>query len=506
MSSTTAGIEPNQPVSRRVLASDAIGFGLAFAMLLTITQRGVGFIRNLVFCRLMTESELGQWSLCWSYLMLLAPVAALGLPGCFCRFVEHYRGSSQLTAFLKRTSLVTGIGTVMMAVGMLAFARSFSIFLFGDEQSVWTVRVLAAVLIPVALFNHASSLVESLCQVRLVTIMRFLLGIVFAFTAIPLLAITSAGRADLAAMAYGVSCLVALVPAIWFFRKANLLSGQHCHLPAWQMWKRVVPFAGWLWLVNIVSNLFEVTDRWMLVQFSNLDVSAAQGLVGQYHSARVIPLVLIGIAAVVDGLLMPFLTAAWERDDKTSGRRLLNDAVRWMAIGFTLAASMLLVMSPWVFENFLAGRYQQGLSILGPSLALAVWFSLFTMAQGWLWVAEKGKWVFAITVGGLVANLALNLCWIPVMGLPGAVMATTTATMASLTATMLANRWAGCLMDLRTWIAALLPAALLLSARDQWGVALLLLITVFHTEWLVTASQRNEMKDVLIRSWTRLRG
>lgn len=506
MSSSTAQIDQEPSVARQALASDAIGFGLAFAMLLTITQRGVGFARNLVFCRLMTETELGQWSLCWSYLMLLAPLAALGLPGCFFRFVEHYRASSQLTAFLKRTSIVTAVGTLVMAIGMLAFARPFSVFLFGDEQAVSTVRVLAAVMIPVALFNYASSLVESVRQVRLVTIMRFLLGIVFALTAIPLLAIAPTGRADLAAAAYGVSCLVALAPAIWFFRKADMFSGQHGHLPAGQMWKRVVPFAAWLWMVNIVSNLFEVTDRWMLVQFSNLDAATAQGLVGQYHSARVIPLVLIGVAAVVDGLLMPYLTAAWERSDQTSARQLLNDAVRWMALGLTLTASLLMVVSPWMFENFLAGRYQQGLSVLGPSMALAVWFSLFTLAQGWLWVAEKGRLVFAITAGGLALNLVLNICWIPVMGLNGAVLATTTATLACLVVTILANRWVGCSMDLRTWLACLLPAALLISARDQWGVALLLVITAFHTEWLVTASQRDDLKDALIRSWTRLRG
>ncbi len=475
-------------------------------MLLTITQRGVGFARNLVFCRLMTESELGQWSLCWSYLMLLAPVAALGLPGCFCRFVEHYRASSQLGAFLRRTSIVTAVGTLVMAIGMLAFARSFSVFLFGSDESVSTVRVLAGVMIPVALFNYASSLVESLRQVRLVTIMRFLLGIVFAITAIPLLAIASSGRADLAAAAYGISCLIAIVPAIWFLRKTDLWRGQHGYLPGWQMWQRVVPFAAWLWMVNIVSNLFEVTDRWMLIQFSNLDATVAQGLVGQYHSARVIPLVLIGVAAVLDGLLMPFLTAAWERDDKQSGRQLLNDSVRWMTIGFTLTASMLLVVSPWVFENFLAGRYQQGLSVLGPSLALAVWFSLFTLAQGWLWVAEKGKWVFGITAGGLVLNLALNICWIPVLGLPGAVMATMTATLGCLIPTLLANRRVGCSMDLRTWLASLLPAALLLPASSQWAVAFLLVIAVLHTDWLVTTSQRNDLQDVLISAWRRLRG
>ena len=84
------------------LISDSIAAGVAFAVVLTIGQRLVGFGRGILFCRLMTDQQLGQWSMVWSYLMLLAPLAVLGLPGCFGKFTEYYRQRGQLKSFIGR--------------------------------------------------------------------------------------------------------------------------------------------------------------------------------------------------------------------------------------------------------------------------------------------------------------------------------------------------------------------------------------------------------------------
>ncbi|MDG1513119.1 MAG: lipopolysaccharide biosynthesis protein, partial [Mariniblastus sp.] len=62
--------EQKAPVT---FVSDSIAIGLAFALVLTISQRAIGFGRGLLFCRLMSDQQLGQWSMAWSYLMLLVP-------------------------------------------------------------------------------------------------------------------------------------------------------------------------------------------------------------------------------------------------------------------------------------------------------------------------------------------------------------------------------------------------------------------------------------------------
>ena len=84
-------------------------------------QRGVGFLRSILFCGMLTDDALGRWSLALSFLLLAAPLAVLGLPGSFGRYVEYYRRRGQLRTFLWRTSWVTfAMAAVGTAVVLLA--------------------------------------------------------------------------------------------------------------------------------------------------------------------------------------------------------------------------------------------------------------------------------------------------------------------------------------------------------------------------------------------------
>ncbi|MGI9518774.1 MAG: lipopolysaccharide biosynthesis protein, partial [Pirellulaceae bacterium] len=103
------------------LKVDSLKFGIMFALVLTAIQRIVGLVRGILFCRILPEEQLGQWSLTWSYLMLLAPLAVLGLPGSFNRYVETYRQSGQLRSFLVRIALVSSAATILFS-GVLYFA------------------------------------------------------------------------------------------------------------------------------------------------------------------------------------------------------------------------------------------------------------------------------------------------------------------------------------------------------------------------------------------------
>ncbi|MFM7741664.1 MAG: hypothetical protein ACKO9H_19910, partial [Planctomycetota bacterium] len=93
------------------VVSDALATGVIFALLLTVLQRFMGFVRGIFFCRLMTPEELGQFSLVAGGLLLLAPLAVLGLPGTLGRFVEHYSHRGQLQSYLSRVTRVAFVMT-----------------------------------------------------------------------------------------------------------------------------------------------------------------------------------------------------------------------------------------------------------------------------------------------------------------------------------------------------------------------------------------------------------
>ena len=150
-----------------------------------------------------------------------------------------------------------------------------------------------------------------------------------------------------------------------------------------------------------------------------------------------------------------------------------------MAIGFTTAAIAIITLSPLLFDIILDGRYDDGLAVLPLTLVYCIWFSLFWMWQTYLWVAEKGKLVFAVTAVGLVTNLALNALLIPHMELWGAVIATATATFACVILVGFANLYAGGSIDNRIWGLLALP---LIALLPVW-LACVILLAVVAISW-----------------------
>ena len=73
-------------------------FAQGFILMIALTggQRLIGFVRGVLFCRWLPAEELGAWDLAFGFLLLAAPLAVLGIPGAFGRYVEHYRQRGQL--------------------------------------------------------------------------------------------------------------------------------------------------------------------------------------------------------------------------------------------------------------------------------------------------------------------------------------------------------------------------------------------------------------------------
>ena len=464
--------------------SDTIAAGVIFALVLTVGQRIVGFGRGILFCRLMTDQQLGQWSMVWSYLMLLAPLAVLGLPGCFGKFTEHYRQRGQLKTFIGRISIISVVLTLLMAGVLFSFPAKISWILFRDESQLGLVRFLAVALIVVTASNFLSTLMESLRQVRTVTLMRFVTGLMFAGVGVAFLMVWQDG-ASAATMAW----------VLWKYRDGIRNDGEALTHSA--MWKRIAPFAIWLWASNLLNNLFEVSDRYMLIHWSAGPSDLAQGAVGQYHSGRVVPLLLVSVAAMLAGLLLPYLSQAWEAGKKEKAIKQLKWTVKLIAISFTSGGVLVLFLSPILFDQILQGRYNDGLSVLPLTLVYCTWFSLMCVAQDYLWVAEKGKWATLVNGLGLVVNIGLNMCLIPLIGLHGAVIATACGNATLVVLITLMNHRFGCKADIGMWLCVSLPLVLLLGNVCSLLAIVLFCFICVMTNCVLDLQEKSDLEAVV---------
>jgi O-antigen/teichoic acid export membrane protein len=469
----------------------------------SVVQRSVGFGRGVLFMRWLTPEELGQWDMAYSFLLLAAPLVVLGLPGSFGRYLELYRQRQQLRTFLRRTAMWTAALTGA-AVSLIAFwTPAFSWLIFGRKDQKNLVLLIGGSLVAVILHQFLEALFAALRKFRIVSMMQFCQSLLFALVSLSLLWWWRLS-AESIVVGYGVACLIsATAMLLWTSRSIAEVAAPGEEVSHRDFWPPLVQFAMWVWFTNLLCNLFAVADRYMLVHWSGLDEHEALVQVGYYHSSRVVPLLLISLADLLAGVVMPYLSHDWERGERRRVSDHMNLILKLTAVGMLGASVLILLGAPLLFHVAIGGRFNPGMAVLPWTLTYCVWYAILIVAQNYIWCAEQTR-LGSVPLGvGLVTNIALNLVLLPIWGLYGAVLATTLSTGLSLGLLYWLNRRAG--MELQRGLIWLSIAPLSLGGGTWLAAAVLMaiLIAAPFTKLLFTEQERALLAEFLRQQFAR---
>lgn len=484
------------------LKTDTLVGGIAMLLVLTIVQRLVGFGRGILFCRWLAADELGQWDLAYGFLMLTAPLAVLGLPGSLGRYVEYYRQRGQIRRFLLRMGAGTGFVSALAVAAVLAGRQWFAELFFNSPDEAALVGILGIVLATWIAHTGLVALFNALRMTRAVSTLQFCHSLAFAVIGCTLLVgfdasaktvVWSFGAAGVLSSLLGIGWLV----KSWSYLPADepweQLPAENNSLRNDAIWRQVVPFALWVWVSNALANAFGLADRWMLIHFSGLSESESLAQVGQYHSARVVSLLFLGIAEMLAGMATPHLACDWEAGRRDEVSRRLNFILKLFALGLYVASVGLLLASPLLFGVALAGKYAAGMVLLPWTLTYCIWGSLAVVATNYLWCAERARWASFSLALGLATNVGLNVWLLPRFGLFGAVWATSTANFVMLAAMYVSTWLCGMRFHRGTLLAALAPVAVAGGPASATIVLLVLCVLACRGNWLFTAEEQSEL-------------
>ncbi len=198
-------------------------------------------------------------------------------------------------------------------------------------------------------------------------------------------------------------------------------------VPQRTFWAKLLPFAAWIWMSNLLSGVFDMIDRYMIVHFSGLEVNEALRQVGYYHTSRLLPLLFVAVSALLGSMITPHLSHDWELGRRREVGARLNTVLKALDLSLFAASVVVLICAPFLFNTVLGGKFSGGLVQLPLTLVYCTWFGTIAVAQNYLWCAEKA-WLSSVALFvGLVVNVSLDLALLPRVGLHGAVMATTAA-------------------------------------------------------------------------------
>lgn len=429
---------------------------------MTVVQRGLGFFRGIWFCRVLDDAIVGQWSMAFDFITMITPVMLLGLPGSLPRYVEHYRLRGHLPQFVRRLLIATGLLGGVCFAGMIVAPNWFGWLIFLEPQNVALIYSVGVGVIATVGFNFVYQLVSSLRQVRVASWMQFVQSVGFTLGSVVWLA-TGGGIVGVI-YSYTAATVLAIAPGLLSLVSGwgGLPNSDEPFAPP-SMWRRLLPYAAAIWAMNLLTNTFALSDRYMILHMMPGTEEMTQAAVGQYHSGRIIPMLLVSLSTVVSGVLMPYLTADWEAGKQEEVRQRLRRIVFAMSVFFTVGGAASLLAAPWFFETVLENRYTAGLAMMPMTFVFCIWISLGNIGQDYLWVVEKGKWVAVAIAVGFALNIAMNYALLPIWGLQGAVVATLASNGVVLIGLWLAMKKFGYHLDLSTFVATLLPATLLMG-------------------------------------------
>ncbi|MBI2480345.1 MAG: oligosaccharide flippase family protein [Planctomycetia bacterium] len=486
---------PAVPASEAISSlhrGDSLRASVIVLIVLAGAQRLIGLLRNVFFCDMLESEQLGRWSLSYNFLLLAAPFVVLGIPGSFGRYVEKYRQQGQLRAFLRRTIGVSGLLTAVAMAGMLVYPEPLAWLLFGDRGQSQLVWWLAGTLSAVLAFNSIMELLTAMRLIRIVSVLQMINSFAFALAGVGLLYFTTLGEQAVIA-SYGIGSLVAAIGGAYVL--ARFWRGLPAHEPRlaqYDLWAQLMPFATWMWISNIVGNLFEAADQFMLKHFSNVDAITADAMVGQYYSSRVVPLLLASFAFMFGGSLLPHLLKDWEAGRREQVCQRLNQAVKFLIVAFTFGSALVLLAAPLVFTWALRGKYDAGLAVLPGTLMYYVWYGTGAVANKYLLCAENARIGCVAFAVGLASNIGLNFLLAPILGLLGVVIATAVANALTLALIYYLSWLNGMRWDRGVIFTSLLPLALCLGGWQAVAVTSLACFVAYREGWLLDASEKSE--------------
>jgi len=471
----------------------------------TVVQRTIGLGRGVVFCRWLTPESLGEWELTYSFLMLAAPLAVLGVPGSFGRYAEHYRQRGHLRTFVRRAAGGTAVCTAIAVTLVAWFAPALSQLMFGRVDETTLVHGIGLCLGAVILQHTLTSLLAALRLYRIVTALNFVQSVLFAAISLGLLW----SRPTIASIVWGysIASLVASAGAIvWAWPALGGLEPAADELGHSEFWGKLMRFAFFVWATNLLTNLFAVIDRYMLVHCAGLSPAEALEQVGHYHTSRVVPLLLVSVTELLNGLLMPYLSHDWESGRREHAAARLNLAVKLTSVGMLAAGTCILAAAPFLFHVVLQGRYDEGLAVLPWTMAGCVWYGIYLIAQNYLWCAEK-TWLATTPLAlGLTANVLLNFALLPSYGLHGAVLAIAVSTALCLATSLVLSAKHGMQLDAGTWALAISPAAIGLGVWPATVACLLVAVATLAGDLVLAAHERRELKVCVFEALRTLAG
>jgi stage V sporulation protein B len=186
-------------------------------------------------------------------------------------------------------------------------------------------------------------------------------------------------------------------------------------------------FQSYLLLFTLVLNLLQKVDLMLVKALSSTDATIASKNAADYGAVINIANITYQIIISVTFVIFPLISQATFADDREKTRRFISNTLRYSFMMMALTATLFSANAGSVLAVLYPNDYQFGARALGFVAYGMLFFGLLYVMTTIISASGQPKVSLSIGILALTVSALLNYTLIPLYGLTGAGIATTTA-------------------------------------------------------------------------------
>ena len=369
------------------------------------------FARLPILTKWLGTSLYGTWSLIWVTVVLITPLATLGLGLAMVRFLAAEGDVARIRdRFLSVVFTVLAAG-VFVSIILILCSDLFASSIMGDINSSHLVKLASFMVLTQALSQIGVAFFRTFRQMKWYSALTAAkaaaqLGLMVAF----LLLGWELKGLIIAVLISDTLCLTAAISAalrqigFQFPRFTELKSYLKYGLP-------LVPSSAMLWIIHS-------SDRYMVGYF--MEAKDVGIYAAAYALASIISLLLVPLQVV----LLPAVSKSYDDGEIARTRTYLKYSLKYLMMLSIPSAFGLSILASPLLRILTTAEFTSG-SVVIPFVASGLLFyGLYQACMHIVYLVKKTSWILWLLSISAALNIGLNLLLIPRLGILGAAVAT----------------------------------------------------------------------------------
>jgi len=406
--------------------TDKIGLllkGAAFALVGQVSSKLLTYLYRIIIAREGPEVY-GLFSLGLAVLGMASTVALVGFISGVQRFVAFYMGKNDkakvkgvITTALKVTT-ITSVSSLLL---IFYFSEEISTH-FSHDADLAILLSLMVLALPFLVYKEVIiSAFLGFKNITYVVLSRDILDSLTKVVLTALLIYMGYGLVGIAFAFIASSILVFLF--LLFILETKIFPIFRTSIESKYIYREMFTYSIPLFLGAYVSMIAKWADTMMIGYFKT------PYEVGIYNAAQPTALLLMMIPGALLSLFLPVVTSEYARGDMDSIRAMYINITKWIVLsGIPILSVMIIFASPILAITFSPEYAEGGTSLIVLSLGYFV-FTIFWPASHIINMVKKTKISFYISLFATGSNILLNWLLIPLYGIMGAAVATSSTDM-----------------------------------------------------------------------------